>query len=111
MFLDLMNGMISVLTVLSPTEVLSICSVTTVLKPSLDSTPVSSVFSRVSSIVLVVVRIPHPRFVLLRVFLILVLLVTVLPVQLVSQAFQTIGANPVCGSTFSVRASNSRVEL
>ena len=90
-----MNGIMSVLTVLSPTEVLSICSVITVLKPSLDITPVSSVFSRVSSIVLEVNRLPHPRFVVVLVFLILVLLVMVLPVQLVSQAFQTIGANPV----------------
>ena len=58
-FLALQNGTRSLLTVLSPTEVLSQCSVITVLDPCLDSIPVLRVSLIVSSKV-VVVLVPNP---------------------------------------------------
>ena len=126
-FLDLMNGIMSLLTILSPTDSLSNCSVTIVLVPFLDMTPVSTVVWSVSSITLVSVAsirragLPKPPLKLLiqppipkvevdDVSLLRVVFVTIVPVQLVSHAFQTIGAIPVCLSTFSVLANNSRVE-
>jgi len=124
-FLDLMNGIISLLTNLSPTDSLSNCSVIIVLVPVLDSTPVSTVFWSVSSMTLVSVALiiaatvpgapplihpPRPKVSVDVVSCLRVVSVTTVPVQLVSHAFQTIGAIPVCLSRFSVLANNSRVE-
>jgi hypothetical protein len=54
-FLDLANEIKSLLTTLSPRDSLSNCSVTTVLVPLLEATPVSNTWRVVSLIVVVVV--------------------------------------------------------
>ena len=114
MFLDLILATSSLLTTLSPVEVLSNSSVTTVLMPFLDSTPFSTVVLTSSSIVEVVVLsifcLPLQKLFLDSSDLFLVPLVTsVTPVQLVDQAFHTIGANPVCGSTFRFFVASAKV--
>ena len=105
-----MNGIRSLLTVLSPREVLSICSTTEVLVPVLVVVPVKVVVLVVSAQVFTVcvpkigLQVPvapcHPiQFPPLFVVLVLVVSTKLDPVQTVCQEPHTVGANPVCGST------------
>ena len=109
----------SLLTILSPTEVWSKTSVTAVLTPDLVSTPVSLTSLNVSwtifaSTVPAIDR-PHPipnhPAVGIVVCIVLTLAVSTIsvPVQFCTQEFQTVGANPVWGSTFDVLAAFARV--
>ena len=117
----------SLLTVLSPTDSLSNCSVTTVCNPVLDSTPVLIVSLSVSSIVVVLsvlivlagfpkpslkLLIHPPAFLTLEVDCVDLTVVSLNsnPVQLVSHAFHTIGAKPVCGSRPSVCSRRAIVD-
>ena len=109
------------LTTLSPAEVESNCSVTTVLVPDLEFTPVSLTSNRVSSTTwsitvsfqLLTLALPPGPWTWIfpspPTVLVLISSITSLPVQFVSQAFHIVGANPVWGSTFKVLDANSRV--
>ena len=109
MLRDLINGTISRLTTLSPTEVLSNCWVTALLVPDLVDVPVSRISRKLSWITLVVVVIVYPLEDLFVWVLVAVEFITSCPVQLSIQEFQIVGANPVCGSTFKVLTAFARV--
>ena len=124
-FLDLINEMRFLLTTLSPTEVLSNCSLTIVLFPVLVCIPVSVIVLKVSWITEFVVistqaaglvsppfgQPPLPTVLDEDSVLVLVPWETSWPVQFVSQAFHTVGENPVCGSTFKVLLAVARVSV
>ena len=91
-------------------------SVTAVLTPVLVDTPVSLTSRNVSSITESVkvprratFRPPGPFLNPVVSFLDLVTSVISWPVQLLTQEFHTVGANPVCGSTFNVLEAFARV--
>jgi len=55
------------------------------------------------------VALPQEGLISLLVVLVLVVSTISCPIQLSIQEFQTVGANPVCGSTFNVLAALARV--
>ena len=108
---DLINVIRSLLTTLSPREVLSNCEVTTVLVPVLVDIPVSITSRRLSWTTESVIKVPPPVRVDVCWFLVLVEFIIFCPVQLSIQEFQTVGANPVCGSTFKVLPVINKVSV